>query len=122
MKNIKYLIYLLKHKFLVFIFCCRLGIPLLGITHDLSKFSKSEWRGYADYLFGGSDNINDAVIHHLTHNPHHWQYWETDVVLDNGKRYCHHMDNKYILEMIKNTLLRVPNTIKGAVKNNAIVL
>ena len=33
----------LKHKYYVFIYCCKLGIPWQGITHDLSKFSWIEF-------------------------------------------------------------------------------
>ena len=29
---------ILVHKYWVFYFCCKAGIPWQGITHDLSKF------------------------------------------------------------------------------------
>lgn len=37
MKTFKYLSYIIRHKWFVFIAACKLGIPWRGITHDLSK-------------------------------------------------------------------------------------
>ena len=34
---------ILRHKYFVFKYCCKLGIPWQGITHDLSKFSPTEF-------------------------------------------------------------------------------
>jgi len=38
---VKYLIflnYLIRHKWYVFVECCRYGVPWRGISHDMSKF------------------------------------------------------------------------------------
>jgi len=43
----KYLWYVIRHKWFVFLECCKLGIPLLGVIHDLSKFSGAEFMAYA---------------------------------------------------------------------------
>lgn len=79
MMHIKYLIYLLKHKWFVFIECFRLGILWRGVTHDLSKFSILEWLPYANKFFGrkewfpsDQDGFNGAW-------EHHWQYWVSPV-------------------------------------------
>lgn len=32
-----------KHKWIVFCLCCKAGIPVRGIMHDLSKFSITEF-------------------------------------------------------------------------------
>ena len=44
MKYIKYLRYLIIHKFWVFIYCCQYGLYWRGIIHDLSKFLPSEFK------------------------------------------------------------------------------
>ena len=88
---LKYFLYVLKHKYYVFIECIKLGIPWRGITHDLSKFIPSEFFPYARY-FGGNikkgrdkgyysagtttdSNFNYAWFLHQNRNNHHWQYW-----------------------------------------------
>jgi len=88
-----YLWYILRHKWFVFLECCKLGIPWLGLTHDLSKFSKIERVAYAHCFFNpdGSkrdvrdktgfydpskfDGFEGAWNNHQKHNKHHWQYW-----------------------------------------------
>lgn len=78
--HLKYASYLLRHKWYVFIECVKLGIPIRGLLHDLSKFRPSEWNAYAHHFFG-VDNLfnpilfNTALIHHRNRNKHHWQYW-----------------------------------------------
>ncbi len=54
---------LLWHKWVVFLECCRLGIPFRGILHDLSMLSE----------YGLSKEI--AFFIHTKRNKHHWQYW-----------------------------------------------
>ena len=94
----QYLKYVLRHKWYVFLWCCRYGIPLAGIVHDLSKFSPGEWFPYVDKFYGGPwverwhgdvrNQLDDkytqpwvdarfdaAWNHHQKCNPHHWQYW-----------------------------------------------
>jgi hypothetical protein len=94
----KYLKYVLRHKWYVFLWCCRYGLPLAGIVHDLSKFSPREWSPYVDKFYGGpypEKNYGDIRLHygdmytqpwvdagfdvawnhHQKNNPHHWQYW-----------------------------------------------
>ena len=51
MKLLKYLKYVIKHKWYTFVECCRLGIPWLGIIHDLSKFLPSELFTYAEWFY-----------------------------------------------------------------------
>lgn len=49
--HLKYLFYVLQHKWFVFIECCKLGIPLAGLLHDLSKFHPREWCGYVHNFY-----------------------------------------------------------------------
>ncbi len=48
----KYLWYLLRHKYFVFIECCKLHIIWRGIIHDWSKFRPSEFVPYAQHFYG----------------------------------------------------------------------
>ena len=74
-----------KHKHHVFINCCKCGIPLRGVLHDLSKFSPTEFIKSSKYYVGVSSPVyeqrkdNDLVstiaLHHTGRNKHHWEYW-----------------------------------------------
>ncbi len=45
--------------------------------HDDSKWSLAEFPGYAMHFQGGGDpdGFAAAWLHHIHHNPHHWQHW-----------------------------------------------
>lgn len=101
--HLKYLSYVLRHKWYVFAECCKLGIPLQGIIHDWSKFLPSEWFPYVAYFYGGphrslaefsgyekayfwdavrrvskeevGQRFDLAWLLHQKRNPHHWQFW-----------------------------------------------
>jgi len=94
-KHLKYLRYVIAHKWFVLLACLRLAWkyhePLLawrGIVHDWSKFLPSEWFPYVNHFYG--DVPEDATLAHcmkrrwwfeyawLNHqhrNSHHWQHW-----------------------------------------------
>ena len=62
-KHLKYLSYVLHHKWYVFIECCKLGIPITGLLHDMSKFLSSEWFPYVETFYGTKErNCNDCVF------------------------------------------------------------
>ena len=81
---------------------CRYNIE----RHDLSKEDPYEYNAYDKYFYGGNQSyevvqdFNYAWLHHIHHNPHHWQYWvlindnpdEGEIILD--------MPTEYIIEMI----------------------
>ena len=85
MKNIfKHLRKILIHKWWVFYYACKLGIPLRGLLHDLSKFSWVEFGESIKYYQGDKSPIpvakkdkgySDAWQHHKGRNPHHYEYW-----------------------------------------------
>jgi len=96
MKYIKYLIYILRHKWFVFIECFKMKIIWRGIFHDLSKFRPSEFIPYANHFYGekasdinkgrdssgyyeagntGDLNFDIAWFYHQKRNRHHWQWW-----------------------------------------------
>ena len=108
MKYLKYLRYLFKHKWYVFIECCKLGIPFAGIIHDWSKFRPSEFFPYVNYFYGDCDlygkygfyfdAFDFAWLHHQNRNPHHWQYWV--LLEDNGTKKVLPMPDRYCREML----------------------
>lgn len=48
----KYLSYVIRHKWYVYLACCERGIWWLGLIHDLSKFRWSEFMPYARHFYG----------------------------------------------------------------------
>ena len=73
-----------KHKFWVFYFACKAGIPFRGLVHDLSKFSPTEFFESVKYYTGTKSPIVSckadkgyslAWQHHKGRNPHHYEYW-----------------------------------------------
>jgi hypothetical protein len=80
MKHLKYLWYVVKHKWFVFLGCVRYGIIWQGIIHDLSKLSKEEWSPYVEHFYGTPNKARflEAWKHHWRNNPHHWNYWVRD--------------------------------------------
>lgn len=127
MKHLKYLRYLLLHKWHVAIACIRLGIWYRALLHDWSKFRPSEWFPYADYFYGKFNTIAELATsirvasligipfaprtkedvaeefdvawnHHQKRNTHHWQYWL--LTLDDGGTRPLPMPRNDMLEMI----------------------
>lgn len=76
-KYISYFKTICKHKWFVFVECCKLGIIWQGIIHDMSKFSPSEFIASAKYYNGDKNDAEyqHAWLHHKGHNKHHWEYW-----------------------------------------------
>ena len=94
-----------KHKFLVFKLCCRAGIPIQGLLHDLSKYSFTEfWEGVRFYQGTYSPIKNakkklgysKAWLHHKGRNKHHYEYWY-DYTLEKPDIL---MPYKYFAEMV----------------------
>ena len=87
MKYLKYLRYLLRHRFWVLWYCIGAGIVWRGLTHDLSKFRPSEFIPYARHQFNrtktgyykptdtGDAAFDFAWLLHQKRNRHHWQWW-----------------------------------------------
>lgn len=95
------------HKYWVFIYCCRLGVPWRGIIHDISKFSWIEFSESAKYYQSGKkspipvikkeNGYSKAWQHHKGHNPHHYEYWTDNY--DTGVSSIE-MPEKYVREMV----------------------
>ncbi len=94
-----------KHRFLVFKLCCKAGIPIRGILHDLSKYSPIEFWESVRYYNGEYSPIknakkdkgySEAWLHHKGRNKHHYEYWY-DETLPNQTVL---MPLKYFKEMV----------------------
>jgi len=118
-KYIKYFNYILRHKYFVFLECCKLGIPFLGIIHDWSKFRPSEFIPYAKHFYGEKktkqkekekiegydkskdsedDTFNKAWLYHIHRNKHHWQFYL--LIQDENKNIVLDMPIKYRKELL----------------------
>ena len=100
MRFVRYIQYVLKHKWFVFLACVKYGIIWQGIIHDLSKFYPDEFIGYANYFFGGRKNeeqFNHSWMMHQHRNPHHWQYW---TLLDERGVVSVKIPLRYLKEMV----------------------
>lgn len=106
MKNfIKHLKIINSHRFKVMKFCFKAGIPMNGLKHDLSKYSKAEFSPSRKYFQGTSSPIveerknnygySDISIHHTNKNKHHYEYW---VDTYKGQLLIKPMPFKYNLE------------------------
>ena len=109
MKYFKHFKTIIKHKYYVLIECCKLKIPLQGLTHDLSKFLPSEFLQSAKYWTGTGSPVaaeRDAIGYsyawrfHKGRNRHHWQWYvDCDGWDDCVKLNAAPMPLKYIKEM-----------------------
>lgn len=73
-----------RHRHLVRKYCFRLGLYWQGLTHDLSKYSPTEfWRSAKYYQGYRSPNDQERLVngvslswlHHKGRNRHHFEYW-----------------------------------------------
>lgn len=126
-KHVQYGVYVLRHKWFVFVACCHLGIPWRGIVHDWSKFLPCEWFPYVEKFYGGphmsiynahgdyrnwmllyggekhtiegvNARFDAAWLHHQHYNKHHWQHWV--LRNDDGDTRILPMPDTYRREMV----------------------
>ena len=117
--NLKYLDYVIRHKWYVLVEAIKLGIPWRGLIHDLSKLKPSEWIPYRDYFYSKTDvstftvtsstgfishksynqrRFDEAWNSHQKVNKHHWQYWV--LLKDDGTIEALEMPDVYRREML----------------------
>ena len=122
MHPIKHFRTITHHKILVARYCFRIGLYRQGLTHDLSKYSPTEfWAGAKYYQGDRSPNeaermdkgYSAAWLHHKGRNRHHLEYWvdytgNNDCPMD-GVR----MPEKYVAEMICDRIA-ASRTYRGA--------
>lgn len=116
MKYVKYFSYLFRHKWFVFLACCKYGLYWQGIIHDWSKFLPDEFIPYMEHFYGkykrewrdktgyynpvntGDVEFDYAWLRHQNRNPHHWQYWVLSE--DGGATFPLKIPDKYLKEML----------------------
>lgn len=91
-RHLKYLSYVLRHKWFVLIEGIKLGVGIWHLVlHDWTKFLPQEWFSYAR-TFREPDGTGryapDAAFwaawnSHEKRHKHHWQYWV--LILDTGE-------------------------------------
>jgi len=96
-----------KHRWLVMVHCFQVGLYWRGLTHDLSKFSPTEFRAGARFYQGTrSPNVAEreangyslAWMHHKGRNRHHFEYW-TDLKPGTREYVPVPMPTEYLVEM-----------------------
>jgi hypothetical protein len=133
--HLKYLRYVLLHKWYVFLACLYLRVPLhQAVLHDWSKFLPSEWFAYAIWFYHPDKQVwsdwyaaerkaafNLAWRHHQRRQPHHWQYWL--LTKDTGQTFPLEMPDRFVREMVADWMgagraLGKPDTRAWYTKNN----
>ena len=108
MKTWQHLKTITKHRWLVLKGCFRVGLYWQGLTHDLSKYSPTEfWIGAKYYQGTRSPNAaeredkgySEAWMHHKGRNRHHYEYW-TDMNRETKRYEPIPMPRKYLVEMV----------------------
>ncbi|MBP3493971.1 MAG: catalase [Oscillospiraceae bacterium] len=99
-----------RHRRLVRQYCFKLGLYWQGLTHDLSKFSPTEFCRSIKYYQGfrspnDQERLENGVslswLHHKGRNRHHFEYWIDYCLKPDGGVYiggCK-MPKKYVAEM-----------------------
>lgn len=96
------------HRWLVLKGCFRVGLYGQGLTHDLSKYSPTEFRVGTQYYQGNRSpngaeraekGYSTAWMHHKGRNRHHYEYW-TDLNLKTGRYESVPMPRRYLVEMV----------------------
>ena len=81
---IKHFCTITKHKIAVAKLCFKVGIPIRGLLHDLSKYSWTEFIMGAKFYLGTKSpteaeratiGYSKAWMHHKGRNKHHFEYW-----------------------------------------------
>lgn len=96
------------HRMLVMAGCFRVGLYWQGLTHDLSKYSPTEFLTGAKYYQGNRSpnsaerdaaGYSTAWMHHKGRNRHHYEYW-TDLNKETGRYESVPMPRKFLVEMV----------------------
>ena len=97
-----------RHRWLVMKGCFQVGLYWQGLTHDLSKYSPTEFLVGARYYQGNRSpngvereqkGFSEAWMHHKGRNRHHYEYW-TDMSLATRNYEAVPMPRKYLVEMV----------------------
>lgn len=109
MHIIKHFVTITRHRFKVCKYCFMAGLYRQGLTHDLSKYSPSEFIAGARFYQGNmSPQVKERVVlgysaawlHHKGRNKHHFEYW-IDFAPDKERGLIgNKMPLRYLVEMV----------------------
>ncbi len=97
-----------RHRWKVRSGCFKIGLYWQGLTHDLSKYSPTEFLVGARYYQGirspnaaerEEKGYSEAWMHHKGRNRHHFEYW-TDMNRATRRYESVPMPRKYLGEMV----------------------
>lgn len=96
-----------KHRYHVFINSLKVGIPIQGLLHDLSKYSFKEFIPSSKYYNGkfspiANERLSEGLYskiftHHTNHNKHHFEHY---IDIYKGDLILIKMPYKYSLEHV----------------------
>lgn len=96
------------HRWLVREGCFRVGLYWQGLTHDLSKYSPTEFNSGVRYYQGNRSpnaaereekGYSEAWMHHKGRNRHHYEYW-SDMNLETKRYESVPVPRRYLVEMV----------------------
>ncbi len=108
MSAIRHFITITKHRWKVRSHCFRVGLYWQGLTHDLSKYTPTEFAVGVKYYQGTRSpnsrqrelfGYSTAWMHHKGRNRHHFEYW-TDLSTKTRRYEPVEMPPKYFVEMV----------------------
>lgn len=114
------------HRHLVMRGCFRMGLIWQGLTHDLSKYSPTEFFAGVRYYQGNrspntaereANGYSLAWMHHKGRNRHHFEYW-TDLSPETRTYEPVDMPVKYLCEMVADRIAAC-KTYQGAAYTDA---
>ena len=117
------------HRILVMRGCFCVGLYWQGLTHDLSKYSPTEFLVGAKYYQGNRSpngaeredkGYSEAWIHHKGRNRHHWEYW-TDMLITTKRYDPVPVPRKYLAEMVMDRIA-ASKTYQGSAYTDASAL
>ena len=97
----------MKHRREVRQLCFKCGLYKRGLTHDLSKYSPTEFINGVKFFTGTKSphhgerevyGYSKAWLHHKGHNKHHAEYWQD--IRPSGKTEPIEIPFEYLIEMI----------------------
>lgn len=112
MKIWKHFVTITAHRHLVMGYCFKMGLYLQGLTHDLSKYSPTEFFNGVRYFQGNRSpntaeredkGFSESWMHHKGRNKHHYEYW-TDMSKVTRVYEPVPVPRKYVAEMIADRL------------------
>ena len=97
-----------RHRLIVMGGCFKVGLYWQGLTHDLSKYTPTEFMIGARYYQGDKSpnaaertdkGYSEAWMHHKGRNRHHYEYW-TDMNRETRNYEPVQMPRRYLVEQV----------------------